>query len=251
MAEAGRSEGARLLLTRPLPAARRFLAACEAARGAPIPAALSPVLAIRPIPVPLPERPAALILTSESGAARAGALGLGGLSAWCVGPRTAEAAAAQGLEPREAGPDAEALLNALLAARPRGPLLHIRGEHARGDLAARLRAGGLDAREAVAYRQEALPPTSEARAALDGPETLVAPLFSPRSAALLVAWGGRAPLRVVAMSDAVAEAAAPLRAVDLRVASSPTGEAMVRATLRSLAEAAGDRNAAAAPAGPP
>jgi uroporphyrinogen-III synthase len=148
-----------LLLTRPRPAARRFLDACEEALWEPIPAILSPVLAIRPLLLEVGERPAALILTSENGAARAGELGLAGLPAWCVGPRTAQAAREAGLEAVEAGPDAEGLLAALLAARPQGPLLHLRGEHARGDLAPRLRAGGLEAREAVAYAQDPRPPT--------------------------------------------------------------------------------------------
>lgn len=230
------TEAPRLLLTRPLPAARRFLADCEAALGRPIPAILSPVLAIRPLPVTLPDRPAALLLTSENGAERAGALGLAGLPAWCVGPRTAEAAREAGLAAREAGGDVEALLAALLAERPPGPLLHLRGEYTRGDLAARLRAAGLRAEEAVAYAQDAVAPTPEARAALDGDAPLVAPLFSPRSAALLVGWRPRAPLRVVAMSGAVAKAVLALRPEELRVACAPTGPAMVEATLAALGE---------------
>jgi uroporphyrinogen-III synthase len=225
---------ARLLLTRPLPAARRFLSALEAAHGGPVPAIISPVLEIRPVPVVLPRRPAALILTSENGAARLGELGLGGLPAWCVGPRTAAVARDQGAQVIEARPDAEGLLTALLGTRPSGPLLHLRGEHARGDLAARLRAAGLPAEEAVAYRQEALPPTPEAQAALAGPGPLVVPLFSPRSAMLLGGWNLRAPLRVVALSDAVAGAAAPLGPVRLLVAAAPDGAAMVELTLQAL-----------------
>lgn len=225
----------RLLLTRPLAAARRFLSACEAAAERPISAILSPVLAIRPIEVALDGRPAALILTSETGATRAAELGLAGLSAWCVGPRTAEVARAGDLHAIEAGPDVEGLLAALLAARPQGPLLHLRGEHARGDLATRLRAAGLLADEVVAYRQEALLPTPEAREALEGTEPLVTPLFSPRSAVLLVSWDPRAPLRIVAMSGAVAAEAQALHPATLVVAGAPDGAAMVKATLVALA----------------
>ncbi len=225
----------RLLLTRPLSAARRFLAALEAAQGAPIPAILSPILAIHPLPVVVLERPAGLILTSENGAARLGELGLGGLPAWCVGPRTAAVARELGAEVKVVAPDAAHLLPILLAERPAGPLLHLRGEHARVDVAARLRAAEIDTRHAIAYRQEALAPNGAAQAALTAPEPLVVPLFSPRSAALLAGWHPRAPLRVVALSEAVAAAAAPLRPADLRVATAPDGEAMVEATLRTLA----------------
>ncbi|MBP1805116.1 uroporphyrinogen-III synthase [Rubellimicrobium aerolatum] len=227
--------GARLLLTRPEAASRRFLAACEAAWGGPIPALVSPVLAIRPVEVVLREDPAALILTSENGAARAVEMGLRDRPAWCVGPRTAAVARAGGLRAIEAGPNAEGLLAAMLAARPAGPILHLRGQHARGDVAARLRAGGLEARELVAYRQEARPPTPEARRALDADRPLVLPLFSPRSATLAQGWASRAPLHVVAMSPAVAVAAAPLGPASLDVARAPDGLAMVEAVLDRLA----------------
>jgi uroporphyrinogen-III synthase len=226
---------ARLLLTRPEEASRRFLAACEAAHQGPIRAIIAPVLAIRPLEVRLSGRPSALILTSANGAARAGEMDLGALPAWCVGPQTAATARRLGFEAVEAGPDADGLVDAVLRARPVGRLLHIRGEHARGDIAERLREAGLDVGEITAYRQEALAPTAEARAALEGRQPLVVPLFSPRSAALLAAWDPRAPLRVVAISDAVAEAARPLVPESVRVARSPASEAMVEATLAALA----------------
>ncbi|TNC48191.1 uroporphyrinogen-III synthase [Rubellimicrobium rubrum] len=230
-----------LLLTRPLDASRRFLAECEAARGAPIPALLCPVMDIHPISVTLDGRPAALLLTSEKGAERAGDLGLGGLPAWCVGARTTAAARERGLNAIEAGPDAEGLLKTILAAQPPGPLLHLRGQHARGDLVPRLRAAGIDASEVVVYRQEALGPSPEARRALDAPSPLVAPLFSPRSAVLLAAWALRAPVHAVAMSEAVAEAAQGLRPLSLVVATRPDAAAMVEATLGRLDRLAGAR----------
>jgi uroporphyrinogen-III synthase len=230
-----------LLLTRPEPASRRFLAELEALAGRRIAAVMAPVLAIEPVPVALAERPAALVLTSENGAGRAGALGLAGLTAWCVGPRTAHAARAAGLRAIEAGPDAEGLVARLLAERPEGPLLHLRGEHAAAPVAARLRAGGIEVGEAVAYRQRALPPTGAARAALGGERPVVLPLFSPRSAALVAGWGvgAGAPLHVVAISPAAARAAAPLGARTLDVAARPDGAAMAGATLRRL-EPAGE-----------
>jgi len=224
----------RLLLTRPEAAARRFLAEMEALAGRPLRATFCPVMAVRAIEAAVARRPDAVILTSEAGAGRAGAMGLAGLPAWCVGARTAEVAARAGLLPCEAGPDAEALVAALLAARPLGRLLHVRGEHAAGAVAARLRAGGLIVEELVAYRAEALAPAPGARLALDGPAPLVAPLFSPRSVALLAAWGPRAPLLVAAMSPAVAEAARALGPLRLVTAARPDGTAMAEATLALL-----------------
>ncbi|TNC74331.1 uroporphyrinogen-III synthase [Rubellimicrobium roseum] len=228
------TDGARLLLTRPEAASRRFLAACEAGWGRPIPALVSPVMEIVPVPVVLAGRPAALVLTSENGATRAGELDLSGLPAWCVGPRTADVARRAGLRPVAVARDAEGLLATILVARPAGPLLHLRGEHGRGDLAARLGAAGIVASEAVAYRQQERPPSPEARTALDGPDSFVAPVFSPRSALLLAGWHPRAALHVVAISPAVAAAAATLCPASLVVAPHPEGSAMVEATLGRL-----------------
>jgi uroporphyrinogen-III synthase len=152
-----------------------------------------------------------------------------------VGPRTAAVAAEAGLSTIEAGPDAENLVARLTREAPTGPLLHLRGEHIRGDIASRLRLAGLEVQDAVAYRQEPLSPTVEARVALDGDDPLVAPLFSSRSAVLLSAWTPAAPLHVIALSAAVALAARPLHPASLEVASLPRGEAMVEMTLRALA----------------
>jgi uroporphyrinogen-III synthase len=89
--------------------------------------------------------------------------------------------------------------------------------------------------EAVVYRQEACPPSTPARAALDGSDPLVTPLFSPRSAELLAGWTPSAPLHVVALSPAVAEMAARLHPASLAIAAAPEGLAMVGPTLDALA----------------
>jgi uroporphyrinogen-III synthase len=224
----------RLLLTRPEPAARRFLSTCEITLGRPIFAILSPVFTVRPVEIEIEQHPGGVILTSENGAVRAGELGLSGLPAWCVGRRTADVARAAGLLAIEAGPDVEALLARLLREAPSEPLLHLRGLHARGEVIARLCAAGISAQDAIAYRQDPLTPTPEARRALDSRDALVVPLFSPRSAALLKAWEPVAPLHIVALSPAVAEAAQALRPVSMVVAARPEGEAIVELTYASL-----------------
>jgi uroporphyrinogen-III synthase len=225
-----------LLLTRPEPAARRFLAELELAAGRHVPALIAPLLRIDEMTPPRPElSPAALILTSERGARGAARMGYAGLPAWCVGPRTAQAARGAGLIPREGGGFAEALLAEILAAPDEGPLLHLRGDHQRGDLVARLRAAGRDCAQAVVYAQSARPAPVEARALLDGTAPVLAPVFSPRSAALLAGCAPvAAPLTLVAISAAAAAALAPLggRVV---TATRPDAEAMIDATLGALA----------------
>lgn len=239
-----------LLLTRPAPAAARFVADLMArptahpttttAAGLPaLDIIRSPVIRIEQLPVTPPQMAhQALILTSENGAQAAARLGLAPCAAHVVGPRTYEVAQSLGFAPEPPVPDAKTLLAHLLALRPRGPLLHVRGEHASGRVGPRLTEAGIPVIELIAYAQHALPPTPEARAALTGTRPLVLPLFSPRSAALVADWGLHvAPLHVAAISDAAAERAARLNPLSITVAQTPDGPGMVAATRRALERA--------------
>lgn len=227
-----------LLLTRPEPAARRFLDDLSAAlgAGAGVPrAVLAPLMAIDAVAAPLPEGVAGLVLTSANALDHVPPGLPRGLPAWCVGDRTAAAARAAGFAAISAGGDAEALIRLILGQRPRGPLLHLRGEHARGEVAARLSAAGLPCAEAVVYRQHPLPLGPAARAVLAGGAPVVAPLFSPRTASLLAEEGPfQAPLHLVAISAAAAARAAGLKPRTLAVAAEPTPAAMLAATARAL-----------------
>lgn len=220
-----------LLVTRPEPEASAF-----AREMGHVPVVLSPLQRIEAVAVELPREIRGLLLTSPRGAQATGPLPLDrALTAWCTGDRTAEAARQAGFEARSAAGDAEALLDLILSERPAGPLLHLRGEQARGDLAARLTVAGIPCEERVAYRQLAQQLGADARHALSGANPVVAPLFSPRTAALLAeAAPFAAPLHVVAMSSAVAGAAAPLAPASLAVADRPDAGSMVTATRAAI-----------------
>lgn len=215
-----------LLLTRPRAQSERFAAEAVARLG-PLRPVIAPLMEIVPRPPGVdPAAFAALIFTSENGVAQFCAQsGLRDRPVWCVGPRTAAAAAEAGFEVRSdgaGGGDAEALIRTLRAAHPPLPLLHLRGEHAVTDLAGRLRAEGLACAETVVYAQQTVPLPPEGAAALAGPAPVILPLFSPRSAraaaeaagALAVpgegaegegaAKGGVAPIWPVAISASAA-----------------------------------------------
>ena len=169
-----------VLITRPEPDGAAFACALRRATPGPWRAVLAPlqrVVALAPPPLP-PE--AELIVTSRNAVRALGTAGAG-RRAWCVGRATARAAREAGLVPAlaEEPSDADALVATLLARRPGAPLVHLRGGHVRGDVAGRLRAAGLDAREAVIYRQEDLDPPPGRLAALAGPGPVIAPVFSP------------------------------------------------------------------------
>ena len=227
-----------LLLTRPAAAGERFIAEMGADLAG-VDIVKSPVIGIEQLSPALPDiQPEALILTSENGAEAAARLGLAPMRAHVVGPRTAEVARSLGFDPAPPVPDAEALLALLMALRPKGPLLHIRGEHASGAVGPRLSEAGIPVVELIAYAQHALAPGDEALALLAGDVPVVLPLFSPRSAALVAGWATpRAPVHLVAISAAAAERAAGMLPASMIIAETPDGPGMAAATRLSLARA--------------
>ena len=232
-----------LLLTRPEPAARRFAAEAAEALGPFAEVIVSPLQRIVPC-APLPALPpgAALAFTSENGVAMAVAAGLADAErgvprrAWCVGARTGDVARAAGFDAQVAGGCADALLRAILADPPRGPLVHLSGRHQRGDLAERLRAAGIDARRVEAYDQQPADLTAAACAALACPRPVLAPLFSPRSATLLAERlppPPHAPMLLAFLSPSVAAAWTGPAPAAARTAATPDADALC-AALRAL-----------------
>jgi uroporphyrinogen-III synthase len=213
-----------LLLTRPLAQSRAF-----AARFDGLDCVISPMLRIVPILPGLPELTAreyaGLIFTSVNGVlAAAELLQLSGRRAWCVGERTAGAARMAGMQAESAGGAAEDLV-ALILAKGAGPLLHLRGEHSRGDVAARLTSAGTETDEAIIYQQRAELLTAAARATFAGQRKVILPIFSARTARILSERVGtiHAPVQVIAISEAVAAAWARPGVI---VAATPDADAM-------------------------
>ena len=221
-----------VLLTRPAAQSARFAQDLRRCFG-PVKIVTSPVIAPEFLTPALPHGPfSAVILSSETAAVAAGAFKARLPDrAFCVGDRTAAAARLAGFDAASAEGDAEALL-ALILSDPPGPLLHLRGQDTRGDLARRLSASGVPTDEVVVYMQTPQPLTDEAVALLTGTAPVLAPLFSPRSAEILGAEctriGATAPIRVVALSAAVAEAAR-FSTLGVRVSGLPNAESMLQA----------------------
>ncbi|MEJ6390183.1 uroporphyrinogen-III synthase [Gymnodinialimonas ulvae] len=171
-----------------------------------------------------------LILTSENAVPF---LPQARLPAFCVGPRTAEAANAAGFVAEVLGPDADGLVAAFSAHAPEGPLLHVHGVHTRGDVAGRLRKAGHDVREQAVYAQNDLPPGPEFHKAM-GCSELIVPLFSPRSAKRFAKAMGHSPdqMTLFAMSPAVKQALPDALHARTHVLAHPTGAEMHEAVKR-------------------
>lgn len=211
-----------LLLTRPHAASRRF---AEGLQGANI--VIAPLMEIVATGADVSlDGGQGVILTSEAAVAF---LPPARLPAYCVGPRTARAAQAIGLEAEVCGPDAEGLVTALRNRHLKGHLVHVHGTHTRGDIAKRLTADGLVVTGIAAYDQRAATPLPAFHRALAQPE-LIVPLFSPRSAALFskAATRLRGDTQILTLSQAVAEALPPSMQAQTHVIATPTGAEMLR-----------------------
>lgn len=219
-----------LLLTRPAAAAARFADAWRQAAGNDARVVIAPVVKIAALAGPAdPGGYAGVVFASENAVATLGDAPRR-MVAWCVGDRTAEAAAAAGYDARSAAGDAEALVT-LIAGGGVGPLLFARGRESRGDLASRLVEAGIRCDEAVVYEQLDAPLTEEARALLAGTEPVLVPLFSANSARRLAqamaAGPVTAPLLLAALGPGVAAAWDGPKAARVAVAARPDAAAMV------------------------
>ncbi len=184
----------------------------------------APCLTITPRPAELPDRPAALVVTSSQAVAALPAR-FSALPAFCVGDLTAVRLARAGFtNVMSAGGNAEDLLR-LVAAR-RVPGLHVLpvGAHQGFDLAEWLTDAGIEVLRVVVYAAEpasALPPAALAAFAT---RTLDAALFYSAETAL--AFNRLAPpntgrVLACALSARVAMAAAGLPWRAIRVAVAP------------------------------
>ena len=158
--------------------------------------------------------------------------------AYAVGDGTAAAALVAGFQTQSAQGDARALVALVRSDSPMGPLLHLRGREAGDTFEKGLTSAGIETVSAVVYTQVAQPLTPAALHLLQGSGRVILPLFSPRSADLFhratTELARLAPLDIVAMSAAVALAAAPIPAQHRIIAAEPTEAAMVWSVLTRL-----------------
>lgn len=233
-----------ILLTRPAAQSQRFAAALEAQSG-PLRMIISPLMAPVFLSPPLPARSFdALILTSETAVEAARRISAAGETlpkrAFCVGDQTALAARKAGFSAISAQGDANDLKELIAQACPIGALLHLRGTEVATDFAEVLTNRGTETFSAVAYSQKSQPLSDEARNALFSAGPVIIPLFSPRSARLLVQAmpvDATAELWIGAISPAVAAAATALSPFRVLVAKRPDGVAM-QEVVKALIDAA-------------
>jgi len=227
-----------LLMTRPIDAAQRFVSTLPVALTTGMQVIYAPLIKVQPLHQCINlDGVSAVIFTSAHGvSAAAGSLDGCDLRAYCLGQRTTLSAQNAGWQAEQCGMTADELVTNLLQQKPRGMLLHLRGRHTRGHVAARISAAGLNCREQVIYDQPLLPLTKQALSALSSSTDLVVPLFSPRTARQFADLCPMdAAIHLIAMSDAVADPLKSLKYKDLRICSEPEARAMMQ-HVRQVAE---------------
>ncbi len=230
-----------LLLTRPLPASQAFWEALPAAAKDSVDLVINPLLSIR-VKGRLPslDRATGLIFTSAN--AVKAYVELGGtphLPAIAVGEGTATAAAEFGFDVNVAGGNADRLVSYIVDQGYNGPLIHLRGQVAIGDVAARLTNLGVTTTEAVLYEQKLEEFSSSTKEALSQDRVMIAPVFSPRTARQL--WsesGGAKNMVFAAISKAVAETLPSDAVSRTRVAVTPNRVGMVDLVTEMILDAA-------------
>jgi uroporphyrinogen-III synthase len=228
-----------ILLTRPAAQSARFAARLTDLLGADVRIVVSPVLDIMPDPDAAADalsRAGSVLFTSENAVA-ACARPAAAMTAFCVGPRTAEAAQAKGFR-TETGPGDALGLTAMMKARGsqghEAPLIHLRGAHVSGDIVGWLAEAGLPIEGVVVYDQRARPLSPAAQTLLRSRNAVIVPIFSPRTARLLAPElaQARASLRIAAISPAVAAHVPVHSAAGTVIAAEPDADAMLAAIRR-------------------
>ncbi len=213
-----------IIITRPIDQATRFADALRRAIGLDAELIIAPLQDIVPLHVVVDAR--GFVFTSANGVAQAARLSGQRGRAWCVGSRTADAARDAGFDAVNANGTAEDLINLIAQSPPDFPLCHVRGEHASGNISARLTALGVACSDVIAYRQQALQLPDHVRQIIEGAKPCVIPLFSPRSTTILLEQASPAPACTLI---AISRAAALGR--DMVIADRPDGTAMQNATI--------------------
>jgi uroporphyrinogen-III synthase len=161
------------------------------------------------------------------------------LCAYCVGARTAAAARAAGLQAVSADGDAAALVALIKGLGVTGQLIHLRGAHSLGGVAATLRLVGIAAIDAVIYDQKPRKLSDPAISLLAQDEPVLLPVFSPRTALLfaqaVASLCPKAPILAAPISAATAQGLAGLPLAGMQIAAEPTAAGVLDALAALIA----------------
>lgn len=229
-----------VLLTRPRAQGEAFASQLTQRFGEGVRPVIAPLMAPDYLSPPIPPGPfAAVVFTSAHGVEGARRLGIAlPPLAYCVGRSTAAAATAAGLLSRSADGNAADLVAQIQKDPPNGRLLYIRGVDTSEDVGNTLNLLGIPSVSLQVYVQRPIPFSGESLVLLRQNTPLIVPLFSPRSVRLFrqaLPADCAATLGIVAMSQAVAAAAAGIPNTAMVIARNPDAPGMLEGVESLLA----------------
>ena len=218
-----------LFLTRPRAASERFAESLPEDLADAVDICIAPLIEIETLNVPVPMVGIRGVIFSSANAVQAAAtLKVDPICpAYCVGAVTTHNAEQSGWPAIQCGETAKELLAKLKNKPPNTPLLHLSGRNLRVDLSKELSSSGIETRNCTIYDQPIQALSDAAKARLASAQTVIAPVFSPRTAGEFVKQVPTSErIHVIAMSSAVAEALRERNWASLTVAENPTAESM-------------------------
>lgn len=225
-----------VLVTRPRAAAERFTA--DLVKEFPaLQVVVSPIMAIIPIgSLPDLGQYQGVIFTSSNAVEQfSAARQLDGYPCFCVGDATAKAAQHLGFKVISAGGNSRDLVSLIADLPDTGPLVHVRGVHSKGDVAENLSKLGRSCDTAIVYDQIEQRLNQKAQRLMARNSTIIIPIFSPRSAQLLIKQMQPSEhSHIVAISRAAAEVFSLLPNVKYSIAEAPNYKAMLQRVLELL-----------------
>jgi uroporphyrinogen-III synthase len=211
-------------MTRPRPDSERFFKNLPESVSARLKTVYSPLIKIGHLndQIVLSDMAGVIFSSANSVEAVARQIRFADIPCYCVGEATTRLATEHGWQATCMGATSDGLVQTMIDRRVIGPLLHLSGAHARGDIAERLTAAGCQTRRQIVYDQQTQLLSTEACDHLNGEEPVIVPLFSPRTAQCFAdQWAATAPVHAIALSAAVAEPIEGLPLASLRIAASP------------------------------
>ncbi|MEX0280019.1 MAG: uroporphyrinogen-III synthase [Arenibacterium sp.] len=218
-----------LFLTRPRAASERIAESLPEELAVAIDLCIAPLIEIETLNAPVHMAGIrGVIFTSANAVQAAATLKVDPVCpAYCVGAVTTHSAEQSGWPATQCGETAQELLSALKSQSPDTPLLHLSGRNIRIDLSEELSNLGIETRNCAIYDQPIQALSDAAKARLASAQTVIAPVFSPRTAGEFVKQVSTSErIHVIAMSSVVAEALSERNWASLTVAENPTAESM-------------------------
>lgn len=175
-----------------------------------------------------------LIFTSINGLRASKKYNLRNKKCFVVGENTRKIAASSGYEVLGSSSDQENLLKLIKLKKPTESMVHIRGKHTAGNLCGSLKNSGFSCFEITGYNQKPLKIKKQVFQKVMSGRPVILPIFSPRSAKLLLKELDLTGFHVVAMSEVVSKELAGVDLAELIISKKPDLISMQEATLAIL-----------------